>query len=68
MTERKKEWFKDIRKEIEQLAKFHSIEVPMVYGDGEETTDKMIPLEELERILSEIEDAIGDLWLIKNTI
>jgi len=62
MTERKKEWFEDIREEIETLAKLHSIEVPMVYGDGEETTDKMVSLEELGRILSEIEDTIrGEL-------
>ena len=44
---------------IKELAKFHSIEVPMVYGDGTETTDKMVSLEELGRILAEIEDAIG---------
>ncbi len=45
--------------EIKELAKFHSVEVPMVYGDGTETTDKMVSLEELGRILAEIEDAIG---------
>ena len=62
MTERRKEWFEEIRKEIEKLAKFHSIEVPIVHGDGEETTDKMVSLEELGRILSEIEDALrGEL-------
>ncbi len=58
MEERKEEWFEEIRKEIVTLAEFHSIEVPIVYGDGKEATDKMVPLEELERILSEIEDAI----------
>ena len=48
-----------VRDEIMELARFHSIEVPMVYGDGMETTDKMVSLEELGRILSEIEDTIG---------
>lgn len=58
-TKYRKEWFEEVRGEIEELAKFHSIEVPMVYGDGTETTDKMVSLEELGRILSEVEDAIG---------
>ncbi len=58
-TKYRKEWFEKVRSEIEELAKFHSIDVPMIYGDGTETTDKMVSLEELGRILSEIEDAIG---------
>ena len=58
-TKYRKEWFAEVRNEIEELAKFHSVEVPMVYGDGEETTDKMVSLEELGRILSVIEDDIG---------
>ena len=48
-----------VRKEIEDLANSHSVDVPVTYGDGVESTDKMISLEELSRILSEIEDAAG---------
>jgi hypothetical protein len=58
-TKYRKEWFVEVKGEIKELAEFHSVEVPMVYGDGEEATDKMISLTELEQILSEIEDAIG---------
>ena len=58
-TRYRKEWFEEVRSEIEELARFHSTDVPMVYGDGEETVDKMVSLEELGRILAEIEDAIG---------
>lgn len=58
-TKYSKEWFEEVVSEIKELAKLHSIEVPMVYGDGTETTDKMISLEELGRILSEIEDTIS---------
>ncbi len=58
-TKYRKEWFEEVMGEIKELAKFHSIEIPMVYGDGTETTDKMVSLEELGRILFEIEDAIG---------
>ena len=58
-TEYRKEWFARVRKGIEELARFYSTDVPMVYGDGKETVDKMVSLEELGRILSEIEDAIG---------
>ena len=59
-TKYRKEWFEEVMGEIKELAKLHSIEVPMIYGDGTETTDKMISLEELGRILCEIEYAIGD--------
>ena len=59
-TRYRKEWFEEVRSEIEELARFHSTDVPMVYGDGEETVDKMVSLEELGRILAEIEDAIGE--------
>ena len=55
-----KEWFEEVAGEIKELARFHSIEVPMVYGDGTETTDKMVSLEELGRILAEIEDNIEE--------
>ncbi len=58
-TKYRKEWFEEVMCEIKELARFHSIEVPMIYGDGTETTDKMVSLEELGRILAEIEDAIG---------
>ena len=58
-TEYRKEWFAEIKDEIELLAKYHSTDVPMVYGDGKETIDKMVSLGELGLILSEIEDGIG---------
>lgn len=58
-TKYRKEWFEEVMGEIKELARFHSVEVPMVYGDGTETTDKMISLEELGLILAEIEDVIG---------
>ena len=58
-TRYRKEWFEEVAGEIKELAKFHSTEVPMVYGDGAETTDKMVSLEELGLILAEIEDGIG---------
>ena len=45
---------KSIVNEIRELAKFHSVEVPMVYGDGTEAVDKMLPLEELDVILGEL--------------
>ena len=50
----------EVLREIEELARFHSVEVPMIYGDGTETTDKMVSLEELGRILAEIEISIGE--------
>lgn len=43
-----------IASEIRELAKFHSVEVPVQYGDGTEAVDKMLPLEELDVILSEL--------------
>lgn len=59
-TRYRKEWFEEVMGEIKELARLHSTDVPRVYGDGTETTDKMVTLEELGRILAEIEDAIGD--------
>ena len=44
---------KRIMNEIRELAKFHSVEVPVKYGDGTEAVDKMLPLDELDVILSE---------------
>lgn len=58
-TRYRKEWFEEVAGEIKELARLNSVEVPMVYGDGTETTDKMVSLEELGRILAVIEDAIG---------
>lgn len=58
-TRYRKEWFEEVRSRIEELARLHSTDIPMVYGDGEETVDKMVSLEELGLILAEIEDAIG---------
>ena len=37
--------------EIEKLAEFHSVEVPVIYGDGTKSMEKMISMEELSKIL-----------------
>lgn len=37
--------------EIEELAEFHAVTIPVVYEDGTEATDKMISIEELGKIL-----------------
>ena len=59
-TKHRKKWFEEVVGEIKELARFHSTDVPMVYGDGEETVDKMVSLGELSLILAEIEDGIGE--------
>ena len=59
-TKYRKEWFEEVMGKIKKLTKLHSIEVPMVYGDGKETVGKMVSLEELGLILCEIEDGIGE--------
>ena len=52
------EIFDEIYSEIITLAKFHSVDVPIIYGDGEEATDKMISIYELKLILEEIRGGI----------
>lgn len=42
--------------EIKELAKFHSVEVECVYGDGDIDTDRVISLTELGRILWEVQN------------
>jgi len=37
--------------EVRKLAEFHSVDVPMIYDDGTETSEKAITIEELNRIL-----------------
>lgn len=44
-----------IANEIEELAKFHTIDVPVSYG-GVQTTTKMISIDELKSILYEVFD------------
>jgi len=44
-----------IANEIEELAKFHSIDVPVSYG-GVQTTTKMVSIDELKSILYEVFD------------
>ena len=39
--------------EIAKLAAFHSVKVPIQYGDGTAAVDRMVSLEELGAILSE---------------
>ena len=46
----------DFATEINNLADLHSLEIPLVYGDGEETTEKAILLEELDQILDCLTD------------
>ena len=46
----------DPQEEIMELAKFHSIELPVVYGDGTQQTERYIDLVGLGVILSEIFD------------
>lgn len=43
--------------EIMELADFHSVGVPVEYGDGTVSHEKMVPLSELNAILYEI---LGD--------
>lgn len=40
--------------EIRKLAKFHSVEVPVQYGDGTKAVNKMLSLEELDVLLCEL--------------
>lgn len=44
------------QEEIMELAKFHSIKLPVVYGDGTQQIERYIDLIELGVILSEIFD------------
>ena len=44
----------DIINEIKHLAEFHSVEVPCVYGDGTCSFDKVVTLDELNKILYEV--------------
>ena len=39
-------------KEVKRLTNFHSYEVPIEYGDGTQTTEKMCPLYEINSILN----------------
>ena len=41
----------EITTEIEELANFHSLKIPLVYGDGERTMDRAILLGELAQVL-----------------
>lgn len=41
--------------EIEELADFHSVKIPVRYGDGTQAEEKYIDLSELGIILREIE-------------
>jgi hypothetical protein len=44
-----------ITSEIEELADFHSVKIPVTYGDGTQTEEKYIDLSELGIILRETE-------------
>ena len=46
-------WNKQLH-EIETLAELHAIDIPVVYGDGTKTIEKMLPLDELGKILCEV--------------
>lgn len=45
-----------LKEEIMELAKFHSIKLPVVYGDGTQQIERYIDLVELGVILSEVFD------------
>ena len=47
----RKDIIRNMTGEIKELADFHSVEVPVVYGDGTESLDKVLPLDELGHIL-----------------
>lgn len=47
---------KGIMKEIKELASFHSADVPVQYGDGTASVEKMISLAELDTVLSMVLD------------
>lgn len=40
--------------EVKKLSDFHSYEVPIEYGDGTQTTEKMCPMYELDGILNRV--------------
>ena len=44
----------DIKEEILTLANFHSITLPVEYGDGTLANEKFINLDELELILTSV--------------
>lgn len=46
--------------EIKEILTFYSFDVPMVYGDGEETVEKAVLLEEVEYTIQSISDMRGD--------
>lgn len=48
---------KEAAEELRYLAKAHSSEVPIVYGDGTPDTDRMISMSELGMILHEVLEA-----------
>ena len=47
---------KGIMKELKELASFHSADVPVQYGDGTASVEKMISLAELDTVLSMVLD------------
>lgn len=49
-----------ILNEIKEILTFYSFDVPMVYGDGEETVEKTVLLEEVEYAIQSIRDIEGD--------
>ena len=56
----RKEWFGEVRDKIMELARLRSADAATAHGDGGESLIKAVPIEELETILSEVTDAIGD--------
>ena len=42
--------------EIMEIVRFHAVEIPVVYGDGEKSTAKYVPLEEVGMALAILED------------
>ena len=48
--------------EIMELAKFHGVDVPIIYGDGTESVDRMVSITELGYILSMVFGEVINPW------
>lgn len=45
---------KKVLEEVFVLSKFHSVDIPVVYGDGTQRVEKYISLQELHLIMTEM--------------
>lgn len=56
LRDAEKSYRESIIKEIKELAGFHSVDIPVQYGDGTSSVEKMLSLAELDTILSMVLD------------